>query len=72
MRSTVTSNQAMKIFVFVCSNPFLLSRSYNGATKVKYNYYILKRKVHMVTRTNDYTGVGLLVVIDPFQEISRI
>ena len=26
----------------------------------------------MVTRTNDYTGVGLLVVIYPFQEISRI
>ena len=66
-------NQETKIFVFVCSNPFLLSHiiEINGATRVKYNYCLNREKFRWL-HVQMITGVGLLVVIYPFQETKLV
>ena len=63
----------MKIFGFVCSNPFLLSHliEFHRATKVKYNYCLNREKFGWL-HLQMITAVGLLVVIRPFQETKLV
>ena len=66
-------NQMIKIFVFVYSNPFLLSHiiKIHGATNVKYNYCLNREKFSWLL-LHQITGVGLLVVIYPFRKTKLV